>query len=344
MATKRFTLVTGGASFIGSHLVERLVAEGHTVRVADDLSSGRRENLASVIDQIEFLKMDLRSETAASEATRDVANVFHLAADHGGRGYIDSYPGNVALNTLLDAVVFRASIHNGVDHITFASSACIYPTQLQMNSDPTKTVLLREESVNPHSPIGATPDGAYGWAKLTGEVTLAALQRQHGVGAVSVRIFSAYGARENTSHAVMAMIARAVARQEPFEIWGDGTQRRNFTHVSDIIKILVAASQRIDDGSSINAGLERTFTIQDTAESINAALGNHPTYLHRPESPVGILSRAASSALGAAVLGFTPQMGLSQGLPSTISWFTEHHSQQQAAALLDSLLSRALPS
>jgi UDP-glucose 4-epimerase len=121
-------LVTGGASFIGSHLVEDLVAEEANVRVADDFSSGEHENLEAVEDEIEILTGNLKQWDFADEATEDIDTVFHLAADHGGRGYISQYPANCATNIALDNIVYETAAKNGVDRICFASSACTYPT------------------------------------------------------------------------------------------------------------------------------------------------------------------------------------------------------------------------
>src|SRR5712664_3614286 len=118
----RKVLVTGGASFIGSHLVDRLVEMGAEVRVADDLSSGKIENLASSIDNIEFLFGNLLDPAFAKQVCAGIEQVFHLAALHGGRGYIDTHPVECASNMALDETVFAAAYEAGVEHICFASS------------------------------------------------------------------------------------------------------------------------------------------------------------------------------------------------------------------------------
>lgn len=124
-------LVTGGASFIGSHLVEDLVAKGANIRVADDFSSGNKSYLESVSDEIEILQGNLKRMAFADKVMDNIDTVFHLAADHGGRGYISSYPANCATNMALDNVVYEAAVQNGVSRICFASSACTYPTDIQ---------------------------------------------------------------------------------------------------------------------------------------------------------------------------------------------------------------------
>jgi len=136
-------LVTGGASFIGSHLVESLVEKGARVRVADDLSSGKLINLSAVESEIEFLQGDLKIMGFAQKATTDCDVVFHLAADHGGRGYISSHPANCSGNMALDNIVFESAVKNGVEQITFASSACVYPTDIQQEKQ-----LLIEDMVD----------------------------------------------------------------------------------------------------------------------------------------------------------------------------------------------------
>ena len=229
----RRILVTGGASFIGSHLSELLVQSGGKVTVADDLSSGKRGNLDAIASNIDFLKGDLRCPDFAAAALGGQEVLFHLAASHGGRGYIDTHPIECINNMLLDHVVFAAAADAGVRKIVLASSACVYPTNLQ--ADENSRLLLQESDANFEDPGKAFPDGEYGWAKLMGELQLRAFCKQKGISGVACRIFTAYGERENESHAVIALIAKAVARLDPFPIWGDGLQTRNFTYVKDTV-------------------------------------------------------------------------------------------------------------
>lgn len=220
-------LVTGGASFIGSHLVELLVGEGAHVTVADDFSSGSLRHLDLVADRIEILHGDLREKAFAVRASRGVETLFHLAAMHGGRGYIDTHPVECMSNVQLDHVVMSAAVAAGVRRLVHASSACVYPLHLQ-DAD-THRLLLREEDAGFDEPGKAFADGEYGWAKLMGELQMRAFHRQYGVDAVAARIFTAYGERENESHAVVALIAKAAARLDPYPVWGDGRQTRNFS-------------------------------------------------------------------------------------------------------------------
>src|SRR5271170_435030 len=194
----RRILVTGGASFIGSHLSELLVQSGAKVTVADDFSSGKHGNLDRIASNITLLEGDLRRPNFAADAVGGQEVVFHLAASHGGRGYIDTHPIECTNNMLLDHVVFAAAADAGVRKIVLASSACTYPTNLQ--DDENSRLLLKESDANFEEPGKAFSDGEYGWAKLMAELQLRAFYKQRGISGVACRIFTAYGERENESH------------------------------------------------------------------------------------------------------------------------------------------------
>lgn len=324
-------LVTGGASFIGSHLVESLVNREANVRVADDFSSGSEGNLAAVHDQISILRGDLKRREFADEATRDIDTVFHLAADHGGRGYIAEYPANCATNMALDTTVYETAVKNGVSQITFASSACVYPTDIQQNQ-----TRLREEMVDFDERGCAYADEMYGWAKLMGERSLQAFEEQYDIDASIVRIFSAYGPRENETHAVMALIAKAYTEQDPFRIWGDGNQSRNFTYVSDIVKTLRLAAEQVTDATAVNAGIGRYVTVNETVETIFDVLGWEPDEIDRDTNkPVGVRHRAADTKRAEEQLGWEPEFSFEEGIKRTVDWYREEHDPEAVRQRLD---------
>lgn len=246
----RSTLVTGGASFIGSHLVDALLERGSTVRIVDDLSSGTLENIRDHIEggRIEVIEADLREPGVCRKACAGMDVVFHLAADHGGRGYVDLHQAGPASNLFLDGLVFSEALKGGVDKVVFASSGCVYPNYVQ--TDPEEEVYLTEDIVKP--PHDA--DNMYGWAKLMGELTLEAYHREYGLKAASCRYFTVYGPRGVENHAVIAMIAKAFLGHDPIEIWGDGTQIRNWTYIDDIVKGTILAAEKIDDATAVNLG------------------------------------------------------------------------------------------
>src|SRR5438270_2716219 len=155
----RRVLVTGGASFIGSHLVDALVARGAQVRVVDNLTSGRAEYLDSHLKagKIEFVKGDLLDSGVVGRSVSGTSVVFHLAADHGGRGYVDLHQAACASNLTLDGILFLACRTTKVNKIVYASSGCVYPNYKQR--DPTENLFLAEDMVGP--PFDA--DNLYGW-------------------------------------------------------------------------------------------------------------------------------------------------------------------------------------
>ena len=324
-------LVTGGASFIGSHLVDALVAKGAHVRVVDNLSSGRRENLAAHIEQgaIELLEGDLLDPGVADRAIRGVGIVFHLAADHGGRGYVDLHQAACASNLLLDGIVFHACRNAGVGKVVYASSGCVYPNHLQ--TDVSRSLFLTEDMVGP--PFDA--DNMYGWAKLMGELTLKAYGKDWGLKSVSCRYFTVYGDRGHENHAVLAMVARAFVGQDPFVVWGNGEQIRNWTHVSDIVSGTMLAAERIDDGTAVNLGtMERTRVI-DAVHEVLRTTGHQATIEFHPEMPTGPLNRVADNALARRLLDWEPQVKFMDGLHRTIEWYFASKQREAVTATLE---------
>ena len=202
--TGKLVLVTGGASFIGSTLTDQLLARGAKVRVVDDLTSGHLDSLKEPMARgaVEFIKADLREPGVTRSAMQGVDTVFHLAADHGGRGYVDLHQAGPASNFFLDGIVFWEAVRAKAKKVVFASSGCVYPNFMQ--SDVKKELFLTEDLTK--GPNDA--DNTYGWAKLMAEFTLSAYHKEHGLGAASCRYFTVYGPRGVENHAVIAMIAR----------------------------------------------------------------------------------------------------------------------------------------
>jgi UDP-glucose 4-epimerase len=327
-------LVTGGASFIGSHLVEDLVSEGANVRVADDLSSGELRNLDAVEEEIEFLGGNLKDRQFADEATDGIDTVFHLAADHGGRGYISQYPANCATNMALDNIVYESAAENGVGRICFASSACTYPTDIQQERQ-----RLSEDMVSFEERGGAYADEVYGWAKLMGERSLQAYQEQYDIDTSAVRIFTAYGPRENETHAIVAFMAKAYARQDPFQIWGDGEQTRNFTYVKDITRALRLAAENITDGTPVNAGISRYVTMNEAVEYIFDYLGWEPEDInYKTDKPVGVRHRAADTTRAEELLGWEPEYTVEEGIQNTLDWYLDARNKEYVSENLETLL------
>jgi nucleoside-diphosphate-sugar epimerase len=327
-------LVTGGASFIGSHLVDALIQRGARVRVADDLSSGTADNLRVHLDsgRIAFREGDLRDSAFAAENASGVSTVFHLAADHGGRGYVDYNQAACATNLVLDGVVFDACVAAGVEKVVYASSGCVYPNYRQM--DPTEELFLGEDAAGP--PYDA--DNLYGWAKLMGEMTLTALCREGKLKGASCRYFTVYGERGRENHAVIAMIARAFIGQDPFLVWGTGEQIRNWTYVGDIVEGTICAAETINDGTAVNLGTMERIRVIDAVREVLRYTGRSARIELQPEMPTGPLNRVADNGLAARVLGWTPEVAFVDGLHRTIDWYFATKDRSEVARSLDEWL------
>lgn len=330
----RKVLVTGGASFIGSHVVDALVARGARVRVVDNLSSGTREHLQPHLDSgaIECLQADLLDAGVAEQAVHDMSIVFHFAAAHGGRGYIDGHQTACATNLILDGAVFRACAAAKVEQVVYASSACVYPISLQQ--DPREIRYLSELMVGP--PYEA--DNLYGWAKLMGELTLQAYYQEQGLPSVSLRYFTAYGERAHESHAIIAMIARAFIRQNPLIVWGTGEQVRSWVYISDIVEGTLVAAERVSDAAAINLGTAERVRVIDAAREILRRTGHQAEIELHPEMPTGPLNRAADNALAKARLGWTPKVPFAEGLTRTIDWYVATRDPEQVSRALPRML------
>src|SRR5579875_38324 len=330
----RKVLVTGGASFIGSTLVDALVSKGASVRVVDDLSSGKLENIANHVmnQRVEFIENDLREPGVAENAVKGMEIVFHLAADHGGRGYVDLHQAACAANLMLDGVVFRACLKEHVDKVVYASSGCVYPNHIQ--TDPKQILYLTEDMVGP--PYDA--DNMYGWAKLMAEMTLRAYAREYGLKAASCRYFTVYGPRGVENHAVIAMIARAFVRQDPFIVWGTGEQIRNWTYIDDIVSGTILAAEKIDDGTAVNLGTMERIRVIDAAKEILRYMGHKARIETHPEMPTGPYNRVADNSLAKQLLGWEPKVMFMEGLHRTIDWYITAREQEQVASTLETML------
>jgi len=341
-------LVTGGASFIGSHLVDTLIDNGANVRVADDFSSGNLSNFEYSLeekksghwrykDNLEVYRGDLKERTFTNSMVEDIDIVFHLAASHGGRGFIDTHRVECCTNMALDQVVFEESFKSGVERICFASSACVYPSYLQ--EEARSMYLLKEEDADLFVRDKAFADLEYGWAKFMGEMTIKAYHKQYGMKTSAARIFTAYGPRENETHAIIALIAKALIKMDPYYIWGTGEQDRNFTYVQDIVEGMILVSEKIEDGSAINVGRDDRITLNQTAEYVFGIFDWRPEkIIHDTSKPEGVASRAADLTNARKILDWEPKVSYREGFKKTIDWYIKNKDADYVKKHLNKLL------
>ena len=333
--TGKTVFVTGGASFIGSSLTDHLLArDAAKVRIVDDLSSGHLGNIRQHLGtgKVDFLQADLREPGVTRAAMQGVDIVFHLAADHGGRGYVDLHQAGPASNFFLDGLVFAEALKAKVKKVVFASSGCVYPNFLQ--SDTNKELYLTEELTK--GPNDA--DNTYGWAKLMGEFTLQAYAKEHGLGAASCRYFTVYGPRGVENHAVIAMIARAFLQQNPFEVWGDGTQIRNWTYIDDIVEGTILAGEKINDGTAINLGTMERIRVIDCAKMVCEFTGHKAEIKLLRDMPTGPLNRVADNSLAKELLGWEPKVLFREGLKRTIDWYYATRDRDEVQRIFSRML------
>lgn len=298
-------LVTGGAGFIGSHLVDRLLLDGHEVVAVDDFDDVyprhlKERNLLHAWSSARFklLEIDL-AQADLSEALEGVQAVAHLAAranvrDSFGAGFAPYLDRNVlATQRLLEAVKGR-----GLKAFVYASSASVY-------GDWARTAVDEDAPTRPHSPYGVT--------KLAAEHLVMLYERIHGVPACSLRYFSVYGPRERPDKGIQIFLTAARDGRE-VTVFGDGTQVRDFTYVGDVVQATVTALERSPRGEVLNLGRGRTESLEGVFKTIERVTGLPVRRRHGPPEPGDVRVTAAVIEKARRVLDYVPQVGLEVGI------------------------------
>ena len=311
------TVVTGGAGFIGSHLVKRLIDEGKDVVLADDFSRGSVLNLLDLGVRIECPRIDLRDYGRALEVVEDADVVYHLAARVGSVEYLHGSElaelRALQDNLVIDANVFRACVEAGVRKVISASSVSVYPIDAQQKPG----VVLSEDDLNYYN-----PEGGYGWAKLLGEIELGWIK---GVDIAIARIFNVYGPcqpLDETAHVVPALARKAITYpKEDFIVWGSGGQSRCFLYVSDCVEALLRLEEEASNPPIIvNVGSDEEVLIRTIAEKIVKISGKSIEIKYDLTKPVGPASRTADIGRAKTLLEWRPIVGLDEGLRRTYTW------------------------
>lgn len=303
-------LVTGGAGFIGSHLSERLIREGHSVRVLDDFSSGKIENLESVRDKVEIIRGDVRDINLVREAMDGVEVVFHQAA-------IGSVPRSVAdplatheANITGTLNVLMAARDAGVRRVVYASSSSVYGEGAQ---------LPKREDMMPQ------PLSPYALSKLAGEYYCAVFYRVYGLESVSLRYFNIFGPRQDPTSQYAAVIPRFIAaliEGQPPIIYGDGMQSRDFTYVENAVEAnLLAAEARGVAGRAFNVACGNRYTLLELLDRLKRIIGCRVEPLHEAPRPGDIRHSQASIEAAKAALGYRVAVDFDEGLRRTVEWY-----------------------
>ncbi|MFM9107770.1 MAG: NAD-dependent epimerase/dehydratase family protein [Chloroflexota bacterium] len=300
-------LVTGGAGFIGSHLVDALLAAGHTVRVLDDFSTGRASNLAGVRGEIETVHADARDLAAAAAACAGVETVFHLAAIPSVAASFTDPVGVMSANFGSLLTVLEAARGAGVRRIVFASSSAVYGGAGEQP---------RRESMPP------APESPYASSKLIGELQLDAWRTAFGLETVALRFFNVFGPRldpESPYAAVLALIARAIRDGAPFTVNGDGEQTRDFVPVSDVAAACLAAAAAADaNGRVFNVGTGVETSVTTALATMMEIAGREIPVRHIPGQPWDV-RRSVADISRLTALGWRPAAGFRAGCQALLA-------------------------
>jgi nucleoside-diphosphate-sugar epimerase len=310
-------LVTGAGGFIGHHLVTFLKGKGYWVRGVD-----LKLPEYCTTDADEFELLDLRRWDNCLQATRGVEEVFGLAADMGGMGFISTHHSQILHNnSLINTHTLEAARVNGIKRYFYTSSACVYPEYKQTDAN---VVPLREEDAYP-----AMPQDAYGWEKLVMEHFCTHYREDYGIQTRIVRFHNIYGeqgtwdgGREKAPAALSRKIAVAkLTGKYEIEMWGDGEQTRSFCYIDDCLEGIYRL-MRSDYISPLNLGSDRMVTINELATMIAKIAGIKITIRHIP-GPLGVRGRNSDNTRLRQVLNWEPKLSLEEGLTRTYAWIEE---------------------
>jgi len=310
-------LVTGAGGFIGSHLVSFLKRRGYWVRGVD-----LKYPEYAPTDADEFELLDLRRWDNCLQATRGVDEVYALAADMGGMGFISTHNAEILRNnTLISVHTIEAARINGIRRYLYSSSACIYPEYLQLD---TNVKPLKEEDAYP-----AQPQDAYGWEKLVAERLCQHYSEDFGLETRIVRFHNIFGplgtwdgGREKAPAAICRKVAVAKLTGNPeVEVWGDGEQTRSFCYVDDCVEGIYRL-MRSDYREPLNLGQDRMVSINELVGLV-AEIAEIPVVPKHVPGPQGVRGRNSDNTRLREVLGWEPQLSLEEGLTRTYGWIEE---------------------
>ncbi|ABB15290.1 SDR family oxidoreductase [Carboxydothermus hydrogenoformans] len=302
-------LVTGGAGFIGSHIVERLVRDGAEVVVLDDLSSGKEENLSEVLDKITFIKGDVRDLDLIKGITKDVDYILHEAAMASVPASIDDPLKCHEVNVTGTINVLLSAKENGVKRVVYAASSAVYGNN---------ETLPKKEDMYPE------PLSPYAVSKYAGELYLQVFARIYGIEAVGLRYFNVFGPKQDPNSQYAAVIPKfidALLKGMPPTIYGDGMQTRDFIFIDDVVEAnMLALTARGASGKVFNIACGERISLNRLYKVIKEIIGVdiEPVYA---EARVGdVRDSLADISLARNILGFEPKVSLEEGLKKTVEW------------------------
>ena len=308
-------LVTGGAGFIGSHLVDALVRRGERVRVVDDLSAGNLSNLKPVRAKVEFIRGDIRDERVMRRAVKGVGILYHQAALRSVPKSVDRPMDYHEVNTTATLQMLRLAKEAGVRRVVYASSSSVYGD---------KTPLPQKESLFP------TPQSPYAASKLAQEIYAVMFSRLYGLETVGLRYFNVFGPRqslENRYAVVVPKFITSLLAGKPPPIHGDGKQTRDFTYVENVVQAnLKAGKARGVSGQVFNVASGVTHSVLELARKLNGELGLRIQPKFFPPRVGDVRHTWADIAKARRLLGYRVGVEFEEGLGRTAAWFRRHRT------------------
>jgi nucleoside-diphosphate-sugar epimerase len=305
-------LVTGGAGFIGSHLVEQLVAGGHDVVVLDDFSTGRRENLATVADRVRLIEGSITDAVVCRRAMADVDCVLHQAAATSVQGSVDEPLATHHVNATGTLSVLVAARDARVRRVVYAGSTSAYGNPA--------TLPNREDQVT-------RPLGPYAASKLAGEEYCVAFHATYGLETVVLRYFNIFGPRQDPNSQYSAVVPRFIAaalQGEPPTIYGDGGQTRDFVHVANVVHANLLAARAPAErvaGQVINVGCGQSVSVNDLWDQIRELAGVPVLPRHAEGRPGEVRDSLASIDKARELVGYEPVVEFDEGLRQTVAYY-----------------------
>lgn len=303
-------LVTGGAGFIGSHLVRRLVAEGYQVRVLDNLSTGKEVNLAG-IEGVQFVDGDICAPDVVAQAMEGIDTVFHLAAlPSVARSWKDPVA-TLATNAHGTANVVEAAVRSKASKLVYSSSSSVYGDQ---------QAEVKSEDLEPR------PVSPYAYSKLLAEkIALAHSSDRGGLQVIALRYFNVFGPRQDPDSpyaAVIPLFIKHAIEGTAATIYGDGSQTRDFTHVSNVVEANLCAARSEISGVALNIACGESHTILELVDGISGLAKKPLRTVLAPRREGDITHSLADISLAAATIGYRPQIQFFEGLRRTFDEFT----------------------
>ncbi len=306
-------LVTGGAGFIGSNIAKALVAKGEKVKILDNFNTGKKDNIAEFIDEVDVIDGDFTNEKTVQSALKQVDIVFHQGAIPSVPKSIQNPLGSNHANVSGTLQLLQGAVEAKVSRFIYAASSSAYGDS---------------ETLPKHEQLPGNPMSPYAVSKYAGELYCKVFYNLYGLETISLRYFNVFGPRQDPNSkyaAVIPSFIKAMLNDKPPTIFGDGTQSRDFTFIDNVVSAnLLAANAPKLQGESVNIGGGASIDLNSLVDEINSLLGKHIQASYGPERPGDVKHSLADIHLAEKLIAYRPTVSFQEGLRQTVDWFKRH--------------------